>query len=103
MLGNCATGKVRMVSEPTSTNTMEITMATMGRLMKNFDIGLLPLRLGDKWLGVHLHARTDFLYALGNHAFASLQPFRNNPVGADAVADFDRSDTHFVLVVDYRD
>ena len=40
MLGNWATGKLRMVSEPTSTMTMEITMATMGRLMKNFDIGL---------------------------------------------------------------
>src|SRR5271156_188511 len=38
MLGNCATGKLRTVSEPTNTMTMEITMATMGRLMKNFDM-----------------------------------------------------------------
>src|ERR1700733_8732011 len=38
MLGNCAAGKLRTVSEPTSTMTMEITMATMGRLMKNFDM-----------------------------------------------------------------
>jgi hypothetical protein len=41
MLGNCAIGKVRMVSVPTSTKMMEITIATMGRFMKNFDIGFI--------------------------------------------------------------
>ena len=39
MLGNWATGKLRIVREPTITMTIEITMATIGRLMKNFDIG----------------------------------------------------------------
>jgi hypothetical protein len=29
-----------MVIEPTITNTMEITMATIGRLIKNFDMDL---------------------------------------------------------------
>src|ERR1700733_520482 len=43
MFGNCATGKLRTVSEPTNTMTMEITMATMERLMKNFDIDHLSL------------------------------------------------------------
>src|ERR1700722_5675640 len=43
MLGNCATGKLRTVREPTNTMTMEITMATMGRLMKNFDMDRLSL------------------------------------------------------------
>jgi hypothetical protein len=42
MLGNCATGKLRTVSEPTNTMTMEITMATMGRLMKNLDMAIRP-------------------------------------------------------------
>ena len=38
MFGNCATGKFTTVNPPTSTMTMEITMATIGRLMKNFDM-----------------------------------------------------------------
>src|SRR5882762_385158 len=38
MLGNWATDRLNMLIAPTITMTMEITMATMGRLMKNFDI-----------------------------------------------------------------
>src|SRR5216683_5936167 len=103
MLGNCATGRLNMVIVPTITMTMEITMATMGRLIKNFDIGLPSLRFRGKWLGVYLHARTHLLHAFGNHAFASLQSVRDNPIGADTVADLNRMDAHFVLAVDRRD
>ena len=42
MLGNCATGRVAMVIAPTITIRIEITMATIGRLMKNFDIAQFP-------------------------------------------------------------
>src|SRR5260370_7689763 len=80
MLGNCATGKLRIVMVPTITMTMEITMATMGRLIKNFDIALPSLTLQGKRLGVHLRARTRLLHALGNHTFALLEPFPNNPL-----------------------
>src|SRR5271165_7159694 len=103
MLGNCATGRAKMVSVPTITMTMEITMATMGRLMKNFDMELLILWLSAEGLGVHLHARTDLLNSFGNHAFAGLEPFVNNPIGADALADLDRADADFVLVVNHGD
>src|SRR5260370_31999608 len=97
MLGNCATGKLRIVMVPTITMTMEITMATMGRLIKNFDIALPSLTLQGKRLGVHLRARTRLLHALGNHTFALLEPFRNNPLRTDTVADGDRSNAHFVV------
>src|SRR6266566_6970080 len=36
--GNCATGSPTRVTRPTMTMMIEITMATMGRLMKNFDM-----------------------------------------------------------------
>src|SRR5271170_663210 len=62
MLGNSATGRVRIVSPPTITMTMEITMATMGRLIKNFDIGLFILCFHDERLGIHLHAGVHFLH-----------------------------------------
>src|SRR6266478_3731617 len=87
---------------PTITMTMEITMATMGRLIKNFDIGLPCLRLRGKRLRVHLHARTHLLYSFADHALARLQPFRDNPLAAHTVADFDRADAHFVLAVHRR-
>src|SRR5208282_4861312 len=103
MLGNCATGKLRMVRVPTSTSTMEITMATMGRLIKNFDMGLPSRGFHGKRLGVHLHARTHLLHALGDHPFPWLKSVRNNPLIAKTVADFDRADAHFVLVVHRRD
>src|SRR5580704_4645702 len=38
MFGNCATGRVAMVTAPTITIRMAITIATMGRLMKKFDM-----------------------------------------------------------------
>src|SRR5208337_4580346 len=38
MLGNCATGRRDIATTPMSTMRMEITMATMGRLMKNLAI-----------------------------------------------------------------
>ena len=42
MLGNCATGRLAMVTAPTITMRMAMTIATMGRLMKNFDIVQFP-------------------------------------------------------------
>src|ERR1700722_20305160 len=90
-----------MVRAPTSTMTMEITMATMGRLIKNFDMGLLSLSFRGKRLRIYRHAGTYFLHALGNHAFASFQSFLYHPLAAETVPDFDRPDGHLVLVVDH--
>src|ERR1700722_19104683 len=98
MLGNWAMGRLSTVMEPTRTKTMEMTIATMGRLMKNFDIELPSRAFRGKGLGLHLHARPHLLYALRNDAFASGQSFRDNPLVADAIADLDRPDAHFVLV-----
>src|SRR5580704_7274593 len=103
MLGNCATGRLSIVMVPTITITMEITMATMGRLMKNFDIGLPSLRLCSKRLGVDLHAPAHLQPTLDDDTVAVLQPVRNNPLGADAVADFDGSDADFILVIHHSD
>src|SRR6266436_104431 len=103
MLGNWAMGRLNMLIAPTITMTMEMTMATMGRLIKNFDIGLPSLTFHGKRLGIHLHAWTYLLHALRNHAFAPLQSVHDNPLGADSVAHLNRSDAHLVLVVHCRD
>ena len=78
MLGNWATGKLRMVSEPTSTRMIDMTIATMGRLMKNFDIGLFCLRFRRKRLGVHEHARAHLLNSLGDNVLAGLEPLSDD-------------------------
>src|ERR1700739_443901 len=88
-----------MVSEPTSTRTIEMTIATMGRLMKNFDMGLFHRRFCGKRLGVYAHARTHLLNALGDDAFAGLQPLSDNPFGTDAVTDRDGANIHFAAAI----
>src|SRR5580700_3886007 len=100
MLGNCATGRLSMVIAPTSTMRIAITIATMGRLMKNFDMGLPVLCLRDKRLGVHMSALAYFLNAFGDDSFARFQSVRHNPLRPNAVADLDRSYAHLILVVD---
>src|SRR5271165_5318421 len=103
MLGNCATGKVSMVREPTSTMTIEITMATMGRLIKNLDMELPSRGFHGKWLRVHLHSRTHLLHPLGDHALAWLESLRNDPLIAHTVAHFDRLDADLVVTPHGRD
>src|SRR5271154_1055618 len=103
MFGNWATGKVRMVREPTSTRTMDITMATMGRLMKNFDMGLFILCFGDKRLGGHMRALTYFLHAFSDNTFAWLQSLGDNPLAARLVSDFNRLNGHFVFAINDGD
>src|SRR5271156_3223112 len=99
MLGNCATGKLRMVRVPTITRTIETTMATMGRLMKNFDIGLLPLVFPVVGLGIDGRSLPRFLHALDDDAIAGLESVVNHPSITDAVADLHGSDVHFVVSI----
>jgi hypothetical protein len=42
MFGNWATGKVAMVTAPAITVRIAITIATMGRFMKNLNMVLVP-------------------------------------------------------------
>src|SRR5580704_1213040 len=44
MFGNCATGRLAIVTAPTITMRMAITIATMGRLMKKLDMDLDSFR-----------------------------------------------------------
>src|SRR5262249_3021040 len=90
MLGNWATGRLKMVSEPTSTRTIDITIATIGRLMKNFDM-TLPASFGHEWLGIHLCPGADLLNSFGHYVFARFQPLRDNPLAADVIGYLDGS------------
>src|SRR5690348_5580974 len=92
MLGSCETGRLVIVIAPTITSRMEITIATIGRLMKNFDMGLLFLR-------IDLKAWARFYQSIRNHALAGLQAFADHPQRANPVADFNVFDRDFVVIV----
>jgi hypothetical protein len=76
---------------------MAITIATMGRFMKNFDMGLAILCLRDKRLGVYSRAWAYFLNAFGDDSFAWIQAFCNDPQGADAIANRDCPNANLVV------
>src|SRR5215475_1845482 len=97
MLGNCATGKLRMVSEPTNTSTMEITIATMGRLIKNVDMALPARGFGDEWFGIDVSAGANLLDAFGHDVLSRLQSFSDNPLAANVIADLYSSYAHLVV------
>src|SRR5215470_13249727 len=73
MLGNCATGRLTIEIAPTMTVNMAITIATMGRLMKNLDIRL--------W--IDLHSLTKSLHSFDNDVFARRKALVDDPLGAD--------------------
>src|SRR5215470_11209643 len=92
-----------MVSVPTSTNTIEITIATMGRLMKNFDITSPPLGSCCERFRVHHHSGTHLLHSFGDDDLRTVEAFGDDPVGAGEVADFHRANTDSVFGINHRD
>src|SRR3984957_21254462 len=69
IFGNCATGRLAIATAPTITVRIAITIATIGRLMKNFDISVA---LHERFR-VDLHIGTNLLDGLGHHTPARLQ------------------------------
>src|SRR5436190_23502885 len=86
MLGNWAIGNARIATRPPSTVIIAMTMATMGRRMKNLDIGLMHFRRCGEWLGIH-DRPVGCASAFHHDTCAGLKPLVDNPAAADAVAD----------------
>src|SRR5713226_341886 len=96
-------GSPAIETAPTMTMRIEITIATMGRLMKNLDMELLSRRFrrcGIR-LGIHRHARANFLHAFGHHSFARLQSIVNDPLVAHAVTGLHVPNSNLVFAVYY--
>src|ERR1700745_2044934 len=102
MFGNCATGKLSTVSVPTNTMTMEITIATMGRLIKNFDMGNQSLSIGrslvcrtlvcrflvvgHEWLRIHAHTSAHSLNSFNHDSVSGIEPVSDDPSVINPVA-----------------
>src|SRR5258708_1041204 len=74
---------------------IEMTIATIGRSMKNLDISVAL----HKRLRADCHARTSLLDALGYYALARLYPFGYDPHGTDPIAEFHGPNADPVCVV----
>src|SRR5271156_5285400 len=72
IFGNWAIGRAAMDTAPTITIRIAMTIATMGRLMKNCDISFPPCffsRVAERLWG-HAHTGSCLLGARDNHALA---------------------------------
>src|SRR5690349_13736879 len=100
-LGNWAIGNPTIVTSPTMTMMMEITMATIGRLIKNLDIrsftaaGFTGEDRGEIGRD-HRHAVADLLQTFHHHTLAWLQSLFNGPEVAAPFSNPHRLDVHFV-------
>src|SRR5216684_147276 len=99
MFGNWAIGRVTITTVPTITVRIEMTIATIGRFMKNLDTLLTPSDFGvlSERLGVHMHTGANLLDAHGDYALAWFQALVNHPHRADSVAYLDRRNAYRIL------
>src|SRR5579864_4281096 len=97
IFGNWATGKLRMVSDPTSTRTIEITIATMGRLMKNFDMTLPTDRFRGEWFRIDPNAGAHLLHPFRNNTIPRIESTCDHPTPIDLGTYRHRPDGHLVV------
>src|SRR5271170_4794050 len=96
MFGYCATGRLNIVTSPTTTCKMAMTIATIGRLIKKRYMmqqeELLSFLRRRAFVGLRIDHRAllDLLHALGDDPLARSKPFFNQPVVADLFAHFHR-------------
>src|ERR1700735_4531686 len=113
MSGNWATGRRQLNTAPELTKKIAITIATMGWLMKNFDI-VLALAAGSGWrlgrrrlwghhLRLSLDPVRDFLQALGDDALAHRHSLVDNPEVAHLLADLHHAQRNLVVRADHAD
>src|SRR6476659_4837081 len=96
--GNCARGSLLIETSPARTVTMEITIATIGRLTKNLAIGCLPFFLLQvRCSGCYNGSVFDLLQALYNDSLLRLEPVLDDQHLADVRADLYRTNAHFVV------
>src|ERR1700756_3966003 len=79
MLGNWATGRLRIVREPRSTRTIEITIATIGRLMKNFDMTSPAHLFHIEWFRIDPEAGAHLLNSFSHDPVPRIESTCDHP------------------------
>src|SRR5215469_255988 len=102
MLGNCATDRLSTVNEPTKTKTIEITIATIGRLMKNFDMASPAHRFRGEWFRIDADPGAYFLNSFGDNQLPWIQSTCNHPPPIHLWSDGDSPDVYFIVGINDR-
>src|ERR1044072_3207731 len=97
MSGNCATGSDLIATSPPNTVMMAITIATIGRSIKIREI-ILTTALQRNETRIHSDAGPDLLRAFNHDTLAGFQTVVDDPILVDLLADFNRTNTHLVVV-----
>src|SRR6266545_3553869 len=106
MFGYSATGSCTIATTPMITMRMEITIATIGRSMKNLAMWSLLRRVG---LGGRARRESDLLAgphavaALDDDPLAGLEAGRDDPERADAGVGLHRAHVDGLVRADHRD
>src|SRR6266566_3573064 len=98
MLGNCAIGRPAIVTTPTITVTIAITMATIDEKLGHNSIAC---RRSGRGRDLDRHAIPDFLHALHHNSLAGFEALVNNPHGPAPLSHFDRAHADFVIAADH--
>ena len=91
-----------MVTAPTITIRMAITMATIGRLMKKLDMSQLPFAIESAVFGFHNSAISYLLKTFDDDEFSRFYAALNDPHRANTIANLDGSQVHLVIAVYHR-
>src|ERR1700752_807498 len=110
MSGNWATGSPPIAIRPPITVMIAMTIATMGRSIKNFEITahlfidslcrLVRFCIRSRH---HRYALANLLQTFNHYALTWFDAVFNDPLRADAFADFYRANVNFVTTVDNCD
>src|SRR5262245_26920256 len=103
--GYCSTASLLTVMVPSITVRIEITMATMGRRIKKFDIAFpyLFLRCRDGlFSGSHQHSRPQPLQSLGNDPLTWFDTLFNNDQILLPVSQQHRTPSLLAFIVDHE-
>src|ERR1700688_3291474 len=103
ILGNCEMGSPRIVIAPMMTVRMAITMATIGRLMKNLDITSVTGGRSIERNGCNRAAGFDFLSAFRDDLIPGHQTAGDDPHCVDALAGLHRANGDLVVRSHYGD
>src|SRR5262245_42430502 len=116
MSGYCATGSETRQTRPRRTVTIAMTLARIGRSMKNLDIANRSprspcrrrgvgrrRRVAVGGMGADLAPRDGLQDPLDDHPVVRLQPLIHDEGIAHLLAGLDRSPLDHVLVVDHQD
>src|SRR5215831_19482390 len=104
--GYCSTDRPRMITTPNMTIRIEMTIETIGRLIKKFPIALASFLFSRGIAGcgcgggLYFTSRSGFLHALDDDPLSPVEPIEHDVIVICLVAKSHTAHLHLVLLID---